>query len=56
MLRISRNEGFERFVCLAEFLFAPLRSREQNVRIGGRRRVRVASDYLVVLLRGIGAR
>ena len=56
MLGILRYEFFERFVRLGEFPFAPLCFREQDVCVGTRRCVRIAIDYLFVLLRGIGAR
>ena len=56
MLGVLCYESFERFVCLSEFPFLPLRFSEQNVRIGAGRRIGVTSDYLFVLLRGIRAR
>jgi len=56
MLGILRYERFERFVCLSELRFLPLRFSEQNVRIGSGRCIGVTSDYLFVLLRAIRAR
>ena len=56
MLGVLRDESFERLVRFSEFPFLPLRFGEQNVRIGGGRRIRVTSDYLFVLLRGIRTR
>jgi len=56
IFRVFRDERFERFVRFSEFLFAPLRFGEQDVRIGGGGRVGITINYLFVLLRSVRAR
>ena len=56
MLGVLRDKCLERLVRFSEFPLLALRFGEQDVRVGCGGRVRITSDYLLVLLRGIGAR